>query len=125
KSVEIKHIWVVATGGSASKIYNDSNEVYNVFSFSDGNEIIERLEPDLVMVPGDYEYLCRSILKAANHKGIPTVNVLSSVFESRLLENSYDKQRVIGRLHVLLTDKKSVIRRYAYLLKTLLHARYG
>lgn len=125
KSMEIKQIWIVTNGGSFSKTYDDNIDIYNAFSFSDANEVIERLDPDLVMVPGDYEYLCRSILKAAVHKGIPTVNVLSSTFEIRLLENSYDKQRVIGRLELLRTDKRRIIRKYVFLLKTLLHARYG
>lgn len=125
KSMNIKEMWIVVNGGSFSKTYDDNIDAYNAFSFSDANEVIERLNPDLVMVPADYEYLCRSILKSATHKGIPTVNILSSVFETRLLENSYDKQRVIGRLQALRTDKGSIIRRYAFLLKTLLHARYG
>jgi hypothetical protein len=124
KSMNIKEIWIVVNGGSFSKTYDDNIDVYNAFSFSDGNEVIERLNPDLVMVPADYEYLNRSILKAAVHKGIPTVNVLSSVFELTTLGYSYDKKRVIGRLQALQTDGRSIIRKYTFLLKTL-HARYG
>lgn len=125
KSMNIKEIWIVVNGGSFSKTYDDNIDVYNAFSFSDGNEVIERLNPDLVMVPADYEYLSRSILKAASHGGIPTVNVLSSVFESTTLGYSYDKEKIIGRLQALWTDGRSIIRRYTFLLKTLFHARYG
>jgi hypothetical protein len=125
KSMNIKEIWIVVNGGSFSKTYDDNIDVYNAFSFSDGNEVIERLNPDLVIVPADYEYLSRSILKAASHAGIPTVNVLSSLFESTTLDYSYDKEKIIGRLQALWTHGRSIIRKYAFLLKTLLHARYG
>ena len=40
-------------------------DVYNAFSFNDGTEIITILSPNIVFIPNDYEYLHRSMLKAA------------------------------------------------------------
>ncbi|MGC1132305.1 MAG: UDP-N-acetylglucosamine 2-epimerase [Nitrososphaeraceae archaeon] len=124
KSVDIKEIWVVEIGGSFSKEYNDTIEVYNGFSFTDGNEIMEKLNPDLV-VSSDYEYLHRSILKAAAYRGIPTVDIFYSAFGLSALNEGYEKIKIFGRLQGLRKNARSIIRRYIFLLKTLFHAGYN
>jgi hypothetical protein len=126
KSIEIKEIWVVEIGGSFSKRYNENTEVYNAFSFADANEIMEKLNPDLVISPaGDFHYLHRSLLKAAAYRGIPTVTILHSAFGLAVLNEGYERAKILGRLHALRKNSPTIIRRYSFLLKTLFRTGYS
>lgn len=126
RSRNIEEIWMVMEGGSSSKTYVHDNEVYNVFSFSDFNEVIELLKPDLVMgFGGNYEYLERSMIKAAQSRGVPCVTILGSFIEPWVVSNKNAQGIVSGRLHALRDHGKNIIRRYFFMLKTLFHAGYG
>ena len=78
KKFDVKEIWVGAGGGSHSKIYEDGNPFYNIFSFKNGNDVLEGLNPDLVMVPDSQDYLSRSLLYATKFRSIPSVILYSA-----------------------------------------------
>jgi hypothetical protein len=123
KYFHIKEIWIVEIGGSNFKKYDEKIELYNAFSFANGNEIIDNLKPDLVVSSaGDYEYLHRSILKAATRKGIPTVDILYSAFGLSILNEGYEREKTVGRLYALWRHGPSIAKRYIFLLRTLYHA---
>ena len=123
--MEVKEIWIVHTGGSIFKEYDDNIEVYNAFSFRDGTEIIRILRPDLVIISNDYEYLQRSIMKAAASAGIPTVDLLASAFGLMEVDEGNAKRKVIGSFQLFKDHPTSIIRRYLFLLNTLFRAGYG
>ena len=125
KRTEVKEIWIVHEGGSFTRTFEDHIDVYNAFSFCDGTEIIRILRPDLVIISNDYEYLQRSILKAASAKGIPTVDLLASAFGLMELDEGHNKRKILGSLQLLKDHPRNIIRRHLFLLKTLFRAGYS
>lgn len=126
KRIPIEDLWMVHNGGSKLKEYNDNVTAYNVFAFSDFVEIMEILKPDLVIsMGGDFEYLERSMLKAAKAKGILTVDIVSSVYELSYLEKGSSDSIITGRLYALVNRGGYILRKYFFLLKTLYRAKYG
>jgi hypothetical protein len=126
KRIPIKDLWMVHNGGSKLKEYDDNVGVYNVFAFSDFVEIMEILKPDLVIsIGGDFEYLERSMLKAANAKGIPTVDIVSSVYELSYLEKGDSNTIFSGRLYAITERGRYILSKYIFLIKTLYRASYG
>jgi hypothetical protein len=127
KYAEITEIWVIEKGGSSSSTYSSEVSLYNVFAFDDANDIIEKLKPDLILVyPGDYEFLSRSLLKAATGKGVPTVDIRLTDFNlSGADDSTLDLAKIIGRFYALTGRGGFIIKKYLFLLRTLSHAGYG
>lgn len=124
--MKVKEIWMVENGGSLSKTYDTEIDVYNVFSFHNFNEVMDKLSPNLVIgFGGNYEYLERSMIIAAAFKQIPTVTVLGSFIEPWVTTKGFVAGLISGRLHALRDHGKNIIRKYVFLLKTLSHAGYG
>jgi hypothetical protein len=126
KRLPIKKLWMVHNGGSTLKGYDSNVDTYNVFAFSDFVEIMEVLKPDLVIsIGGDFEYLERSMLKAAKARGIPTVDIVSSVYELNYLEKGPSNTIFSGRLNAIGERGKYILSKYIFLIKTLYRASYG
>lgn len=125
RRMEVKEIWIVLSWEQASKKRDDIIDVYDAFSFSDGEEVIRILRPDIVIISNDYEYIQRSILKAAAHKGIPTVCLVSSAFGIMELSDGSSRRKVVGTLQLLKDHPMSIIKRYSFLIKTLFRTGYG
>ncbi|MBA3750498.1 MAG: hypothetical protein H0X03_06340, partial [Nitrosopumilus sp.] len=124
--IPVKELWVVQNGGSTSKKYDDDIDTYNVFSFNDFNEIMNILKPDLVIsIGGDFEYLERSMLKAASAKGIPAVDMISSVIELSYFKRGNSSGIIPGRIDAIRDHGKNIVRKYFFLIKTLFRAGYG
>jgi len=126
KHIPIDEVWLVQEGGSKEKQFDDKIQVYNVFSYPDFVEILEILKPDLVVtIGGDFEYLERSMLKAAKAKGIPSVDIASSVIEQSYFKKGYSNAMLKGRLYALSDHGKRILKKYFFLLKTLYKSGYG
>lgn len=126
KTIPVKEIWIVDYGGSSLKKYDEETDVYNVYSFRDFNEIIDVLRPDLIIsVSGDNEYIERSMFKAAGHRGIPTIDIMTAVIEKNYFKKRFSIKILRGRIFVLFDHGQDLLRRYFYLLKTLHHSCYG
>lgn len=124
KTAYVEEVWMVQNGGSYVGSYETGIEDYNAFSFSNANEIMEKLRPDIVLVTGDYEFLARSILIAANKYRIASVLILSASYYSAF--ESIGATRIfLGRIHLLKERGKSILRRYFFLLKTLFHSDHS
>jgi hypothetical protein len=125
KTNKIEEIWMVQEGGSNADSA-PTNNIYNIFSFRDFNEVLEKLKPDLVIAfGGNYEYLERSMIKAAQSRGISSATVLSSVIESWVASSDYVPGLFSGRLHALRDHGMNIIKKYLFMLRTLYHAGYG
>ena len=125
KRVGIKEIWIVHEGSSRSGTIEDNIEIYNGLAFSDGSEIIRFLRPDILILSNDYEYLQRSLLKAAEAQGVPTVDIIASAFGLIELDEGHPKGKFAGSLRLLKDHPRSIISRYFFLQKTLVKSRYG
>ena len=126
KKYQINELWVVEEGGSNSRKYDESISIYNIFSFNHFGELIDILEPDLVIsIGGDFEYLERSMLKAAASRGIPSVDITSTVVEKGYFTKEYSTGILSGRINALKDHGKNILKKYSYLVKTLYGTGYG
>jgi hypothetical protein len=126
KKMPIKSIWMVQHGGSIKKEYDPNIDTYNVFGYSDFIEIIDTLKPDLVVtIGGDFEYLERSMLKAAKSRGVPTVDIASSIFEQSYFKKDFSGAMIKGRLYAIADHGKLILKKYFFLLRTLYKGGYG
>lgn len=126
KKYNTKEIWIVEIGGSTEKKYDENVNTYNIFSFNHFGEILDILKPDIVIsIGGDYEYLERSMLMAASKKGIPSVDITSTVIEQGYFKKEYSRSIVSGRIRAILDHGKNIIRKYFFLLKTLYYTNYN
>jgi hypothetical protein len=126
KKIPIKEIWMVQNGGSKNKEYDDDIDIYNVYSYSDFVEIMTVLKPDLVVtIGGDFEYLERSMLKAAKARGVPTVDIASSLIEQSFFKKGFSNAMLKGRLYALSDHGKLIMKKYFFLLRTLYRGGYG
>lgn len=117
---------MVQNGGSKKKEFDENIDTYNVFSYSDFVEIMDLLKPDLVVtIGGDFEYLERSMLKAAKSKGIPTVDIASSIIEQSFFKKGFSNAMLKGRLYALTDHGKLIVKKYLFLIKTLYRGGYG
>lgn len=124
KKVEIKEVWVVEKGGNIGKTYVNSVDSYNVFSFKNGKELVENLKPDIFLGYSSYEFLSRSLLKACTAKKIPTALLIGGILWLSSKENTLSKN-MPGRLYQLKTKGGHIIKKYLFLIKTLISLRYG
>lgn len=126
KKFNIKQLWLVEEGGNSDKKYDEKVDVYNIFSFDHFGEIIDVLQPDLVItIGGDYEYLERSMLKAAAAKDVPSVDITSTVIEQGYFTREYSRGIFSGRINALRDHGKNILRKYIFLIKTLYKTNYG
>ena len=126
KKFNTKELWLVEIGGSTKKKYEEIINVYNIFSFDHFGEVIDTLKPDLVItIGGDYEYLERSMLKAAASKGVPSVDITSTVIEQGYFTKEYSKGIFSGRINALRDHGRNILRKYLFLIKTLWNTNYG
>lgn len=120
RTAEVKEIWMVEKGGHLDKTYHGNIDTYNIFAFKDFVEIVDMLTPDLVMgFGGAYEYLERSMIKAAAFRGIPNVTVLGSFIESWVASTSIEGKIISGRLHALRDHGRDILKKYLFMLRTL------
>ncbi|MDF0681309.1 MAG: hypothetical protein P0116_10120 [Candidatus Nitrosocosmicus sp.] len=126
KKFSIKQLWLVEEGGNLNKKYDAQRDIYNVFSFHHFGEIIDVLQPDLVItIGGDYEFLERSMLKAAAAKGIPSVDITSTVIEQGYFTKEYSSGIFSGRINALRDHGKNILKKYIFLIKTLYKTNYS
>jgi hypothetical protein len=126
KKIPINEIWMVQNGGSKNKEYDENVDTYNVFRYSDFVEIMETLKPDLVItIGGDFEYLERSMLKAAKAQNIPTVDIASSVFEQSYFKRDFSNAMLMGRLYAMTDHGRLIVKKYFFLIRTLRRAGYS
>ena len=122
KKLNVEEIWIGAIMGSISKSDEGKIKYYNAFSFRDGNEMLEKLEPDLIMIPNSQEYLSRSLLLAAKFRQIPSV-ILYSGPPSSLKTNVL--KTIIIRLIQLRSFGRMFFKKYVFLIKTLFGIGYS
>lgn len=121
KYIDVTEMWVVEKGGSFSGKYIPGVFVYNVFSFKNAIEALERLQPEVILVyNGDFEFLSRSLLKAGSHKGVPSVDIRFSDFDVNSSESkNLAGAKVLNRICTLSRKGRMITRKYLFLLRTL------
>ena len=62
KNYDIELIWVGAVGGIESSNFINGQYLYNIFSFSDANNLLEKIKPDILILTDQQEYCQRSML---------------------------------------------------------------
>lgn len=115
KNMNIQEIWIVTHGGSTSKVFQENIHVYNVFNFKNGKELLEKLEPDILLMTSS-EYICYSLMLAAKKLNIPSVFLDSGILystEKSLLSNTIQK-----RFLQIRRSGNDFIKKYLFLLKT-------
>ena len=122
KKINVKELWIGANVGPITDTEEDNICYYSIFSFSDGNKVLEKLSPDLVMIPNGQEYLSRSLLFAAKFRSIPSV--ILYIGSPKYVSSSMAKTIFI-RLITLQTLGKMFLKKYIFLIKTLFGAGYN
>lgn len=118
KNIVVEDIWMGGKGGTFTTTYNEKVAGYNIFAFRDANQILEKLNPDLIMLATTHEYSSRSILYAAKSRSIPTVIIYSGL-PPETTKKSVGKNISI-RLNQLTTSGKIFFKKYNFLIKTIL-----
>lgn len=118
----VEEIWVGAIGGVKSDTYLKNVEFYNMFSFTDSNQLIDRLNPDLILIPNSQEYLSRSLLFATRHKLIPSVIAYSGA--PYAMHPPFVKM-IFVRFSQLPYMGKMFFKKYLFLLRTMFRSNYN
>lgn len=121
KHFDVKEIWLTTYVGDVSEIDQNIISYYNAFNFSDANDVLTKLKPDLVLIPNSQEYISRSLLYAAKYKSIPSAIIYSGT--PNYIEASVAKVTFI-RIATFSTLGKLFLRKYFFLLKTLRRCGY-
>ena len=122
KKINVKELWIGANVGLIADTDKDNISYYSIFSFSDGNKVLEKLSPDLVIIPNSQEYVSRSLLFAAKFRSIPSVILYSG--SPKYVSKSMTKT-ILMRLSTLGTLGKMFSKKYIFLIKTLFGAGYN
>jgi hypothetical protein len=77
KDYTIELIWVGTIGGIESGNFINGQYLYNIFSFSDGKDLLEKIKPDILILTDQQEYCQRSMLIMSKKLKIPSVVLLS------------------------------------------------
>jgi UDP-N-acetylglucosamine:LPS N-acetylglucosamine transferase len=115
KNMTLQEIWIVSHGGSTSKVFHDGINTYNVFNFKNGKELLEKLEPDILLMTSS-EYICYSLMLAAKKLDIPSVFLDSGILYST--EKSSFSNTLQKRFTQICYSGNDFIKKYFFLLKT-------
>jgi len=122
KNMNINEIWIVTHGGSTSKVFQENINVYNVFNFKNGKELLEKLEPDILLMTSS-EYICYSLMLAAKKLNIPSVFLDSGILYST--EKSSFSNTLQKRFTQIRLSGNDFLKKYLFLLKTELILELG
>ncbi|MDN5847551.1 MAG: CDP-glycerol glycerophosphotransferase family protein, partial [Candidatus Nitrosocosmicus sp.] len=94
--------------------------------YNNFNEVLDEFEPDCILtISGDFEYLSRSMLKCCHMRKIPTVNIMSSVFEYGYFKKEISIKIITGRINFIRENGKNILKKYIFLLRTLISSGYS
>ena len=77
KDYTIELIWVGTMGGIKSGNFINGQYLYNIFSFTDGKDLLEKIKPDILILTDQQEYCQRSMLIMSKKLKIPSVVLFS------------------------------------------------
>lgn len=122
KNINFQEIWIVTHGGSTSKVFKEDTNVYNVFNFKNGKELLENLKPDILLMTSS-EYICYSLMIAAKKLNIPSIFLDAGILystEKSSLSNTFQK-----RLTQIRLSGNDFLKKYRFLFKTQLKLKLG
>jgi len=115
KTVNLQEIWIVAHSGHTPKTSKKNVNVYNIFDFKNAKELLEKLEPDILLMTSS-EYICYSLLLTAKILNIPSIFLDSGILHSagkNSFSNTFQKRFTQVRF-----EGKYFLKKYFFLLKT-------
>lgn len=118
----LQEIWIVTHGGSTLKTFEEGTNVYNVYNFKNGKDLLEKLKPDILLMTSS-EYICYSLMLAAKKLNIPSVFLDSGILYST--EKSSISNTLQKRFRQTRLNGKDFLKKYLFLFKTQLTIRLG
>jgi len=108
KRISIELIWVVYQPDKFEKIIMDDQTIYCIKEFSDGMDLLKKLNPDLVLVSKGKELIHYSASLASKALGIPLVGFSGATLDNRYFGKNFQRlkmEQVSSASKKLLQDK--------------------
>jgi hypothetical protein len=94
KRISIELIWVVYQPDKFKKIIMDDRTIYCIKEFSDGVDLLKKLNPDLVLVSKGKELIHYSASLASKALGIPLVGFSGAKIDNRHFGKSFENLKI-------------------------------
>jgi len=94
KRISIELIWVVYQPDKFKKIIMDDKTIYCIKEFSDGMDLLKKLNPDLVLVSKGKELIHYSASLASKALGIPLVGFSGAALDNRHFGKNFHRLKI-------------------------------
>ena len=91
KKIIVKPCWLICQPDRFHIPDNQQRSIYDIHSFSDANDIIKKIKPDVILVDKDKDLIQNAITIAAKFQQIPIIARPSMIDYNPTLENSSSK----------------------------------
>ncbi|WP_428326239.1 hypothetical protein [Nitrosopumilus sp.] len=91
KKINVDVCWIICQPDKFSISENEQNSIYDIHSFSNANDIIKKIKPDVIFVDKDKDLIQNAITTAAKLQEIPIIARPSMINYNPTLENNSSK----------------------------------